>query len=50
MEMEASLNNDELSFEALTNKKLIESYEEIAAFLKIVEEEIKKTDVGDSDE
>ena len=50
MEIESNLDNDEFSFEALSNKSLVESYEEIAAFLKIVEEEIKKTDVGDSDE
>ncbi len=50
MEMEDKLNNEELSFESLSNKSLVESYEEVAAFLKIVEDEIKKTDVGDSDE
>ncbi len=41
---------DEPSLESLTDERLIECYNEVQSFLKIVEDEIKKTDVGDSDE
>ena len=34
----------------LSNEELIERYNEIDAFLKLVNEEIKKTDIGDEDE
>ena len=34
----------------LSDDKIIESFNEIEAFLKLVEEEIKKTDVGDTNE
>ena len=50
MELEKINENENLTFESLSTSDLIESYEEISSFLKIVDDEIKKTDVGDSDE
>ena len=50
MELEEINENENLTFESLRTSDLIESYEEISSFLKIVDDEIKKTDVGDSDE
>jgi hypothetical protein len=41
---------EEDSLAILEDDKIIEAYNEIDAFLKLVEEEIKKTDVGDSSE
>ena len=41
---------EEDSLAILSDDKIIESYTEIEAFLKLVEEEIKKTDVGDQSE
>ena len=41
---------DEPSLDSLTDERIIECYNEVQAFLKIVDDEIKKTDVGDSDE
>ncbi len=39
-----------VSLAILSDDDLIASYEEVDAFLKLVEEEIKKTDVGDNSE
>jgi len=41
---------EEDSLAILEDDKIIEAYNEIDAFLKLVEEEIRKTDVGDSSE
>lgn len=41
---------EDISLDSLSNENLIESYKEVESFLKNVEEEIKKTDVGDNDE
>ena len=38
------------SFDALSDETMIENYNEVEAFLKLVEEEIKKTDIGDQNE
>ena len=34
----------------LTNEELVSLYNEVEAFLKLVNEEIKKTDIGDENE
>ena len=44
------ISNEEISLDSLTDEKMIESYNEVEAFLKLVEEEIKKTDTGDQNE
>ncbi|MBR1386202.1 MAG: hypothetical protein IJ568_05190 [Bacilli bacterium] len=47
MEMEKI---DEVSLDSLSNESILEEFKEVDAFLKVVEEEIKRTDIGDSDE
>lgn len=41
---------DDISLDSLDSSVLIECYEEVESFLKKVEEEIKKTDIGNNDE
>lgn len=43
-------DDEKVSLDSLTDERLLECYQEVDSFLKLVEEEIKKTDVGDSDE
>ena len=50
MDIDVRITEEELNLEELTNSELIESYQQAEAFLKQVEDEIKKTDIGDSDE
>ena len=50
MEIEERLTDEEKNLSNLTNKELIESYQETVAFLKTVTDEIKNTNIGDSDE
>ena len=45
---EEKFDEDFISLDALNDQEIIEQYQETDAFLKLVEEEIKKTDVGDS--
>lgn len=49
-ELENETIKEDVSLDTLTDERIIECYQEVESFLKIVEEEIKKTDVGDSDE
>ena len=44
------IDEDFISYDVLSDQEIIEQYHEAEAFLKIVDEEIKKTDVGDSGE
>ena len=44
------IDEDFISYDVLSDQEIIEQYHEAEAFLKIVDEEIKKTDVGDSSE
>lgn len=49
-ESNESNNVEELvSINVVDNDKLISMYHEVETFLKFLEEEIKKTDVGDED-
>lgn len=41
---------EDISIEKLNNQELLNYYREIEAFLKLVDEELKKTDVGDDNE
>ena len=45
---EEQFDEDFISLDALNDQEIIEQYQETDAFLKLVEEEIKRTDVGDS--
>ena len=45
-----NLKEEALSLDTLSDETIIESYNEVEAFLKIVEDEIKKTDIGDQNE
>lgn len=49
MDNEIIIEQD-ISLDSLTDEKLIEDYNEAEAFLKLVEEEIKKTNTGDQNE
>lgn len=40
---------DLVSINVVDNTKLVSMYQEVETFLKFLEEEIKKTDVGDED-
>lgn len=42
------IDEEYISYDTLDDQDIIESYYEVDGFLKLVEEEIKKTDVGDS--
>jgi hypothetical protein len=41
---------EDVSIEKLNNQELLNYYHEIENFLKMVDEELKKTDVGDDNE
>lgn len=45
-----TVDEEFISLDVLSDQEIIEQYQETEAFLKIVEEEIKKTDVGESGE
>jgi hypothetical protein len=42
--------DEDVSIEKLNNQELLSYYHEVEAFLKMVDEELKKTDVGDDNE
>lgn len=45
---ERNVNNvEDIEINLVDNSKLIKMYQDVEAFLKFVDEEIKKTDVGD---
>ena len=48
--MDEDLRLGEINVNELSNDDLIKQFNSIEAFLKVVNEEIKKTDVGDNDE
>ena len=48
--MDIESNNEEIALESLSDEKILECYNEIEAFLKIVDDEIKKTNTGEQDE
>ena len=50
MEMENEVLSQDISLESLTDENIIEAFQEVDSFIKIVEDEIKKTDVGTEDE
>lgn len=50
MKQDDIIVEDEMSIENLTNQELLSYYHEIESFLKMVDEELKKTDVGDDNE
>ena len=41
---------EDVSIEKLSNQELLDYYREIENFLKIVDDELKKTEVGDDNE
>lgn len=41
---------EDVSIENLNNQELLSYYHEIESFLKMVDDELKKTDVGDDNE
>ena len=49
MELEMDYD-EEISLDSLSDETIIESYNEVEAFLKIVEDEIKNTNTGDQNE
>ncbi len=50
MEMENEVLSQDISLESLTDENIIEAFQEVDSFIRIVEDEIKKTDVGTEDE
>ncbi len=48
--MDDDLKLGEINVNELSNDDLIKQFNALDAFLKVVNEEIKKTDVGDTDE
>ena len=50
MKQEEIIAEEDVSIEKLSNQELLSYYREIESFLKMVDEELKKTDVGDSNE
>ena len=50
MEKDDIIIEDDVSIEKLNNQELLSYYHEIESFLKMVDEELKKTDVGDNNE
>ena len=50
MDIDERITEEELNLEEIDNNQLIESYKQAESFLKLVDDEIKKTDIGDSDE
>lgn len=50
MEKDDIIIEEDVSIEKLNNQELLSYYHEIESFLKMVDEELKKTDVGDNNE
>ena len=50
MEPNDIIIEEDVSIENLSNQELIDYYREIESFLKMVDDELKKTDVGDDNE
>ena len=50
MKSDETIINDDVSIDSLNNQELLNYYHEIEGFLKMVDEELKKTDVGDDNE
>ena len=50
MEPNDIIIEEDVSIENLNNQELLNYYHEIEGFLKMVDEELKKTDVGDDSE
>ena len=50
MKQEDIIIEEDVSIENLNNQELLSYYHEIEGFLKLVDEELKKTDVGDDNE
>jgi hypothetical protein len=50
MGQEETIINDDVSIDSLNNQELLNYYQEIEGFLKMIDEELKKTDVGDDNE
>ena len=50
MKSEDIIIEEDVSIENLNNQELLNYYHEIEGFLKMVDEELKKTDVGDDNE
>ena len=42
------IDEEYISYDVLSDQEIIEQFNEIDSFLKVVDEEIKKTDVGDT--
>ena len=50
MGQDETIINDDVSIDSLNNQELLDYYHEIEGFLKMIDEELKKTDVGDDSE
>ncbi len=50
MGQDETIINDDVSIDSLNNQELLNYYHEIEGFLKMIDEELKKTDVGDDSE
>ena len=50
MKQEEIIKEEDVSIEKLNNQELLSYYREIESFLKMVDDELKKTDVGDDNE
>lgn len=48
--MDEDLKLNDVDVNLLSNEELLDLYNDLEAFLKLVNEEIKKTDTGDQDE
>ena len=48
--MEDDLKLGDINVNELSNEELLDIYNDLESFLKLVNEEIKKTDTGDQDE
>lgn len=42
------IDEEYISYDVLSDQEIIEQFNEVDSFLKVVDEEIKKTDVGDT--
>ncbi len=50
MDIDEKITEEELNLEEVNNNDLIEAYKQAESFLKLVDDEIKKTNIGDNDE
>ncbi len=48
--MESDLRLDDINTSELSTEELISTYEELDSFIKLVSDELKKTDIGDGNE